>query len=273
MVIMNKKYLSILMSFMPCLAFAEPVNWQISFQEASSTIMEQFVHFSHSLHLLALGIVVFVFLLLLYVCIRFKKSNNPIPSKTTHHTLLEIIWTTVPVIIVVFIAITSMKILYFADTIPEAELTVKVVGHQWYWSYEYPDNGNFGFDSYIIPDSKLKPGDRRLLEVDNRIVLPVDTNIRVLITSADVIHSWAVPAFGIKQDAVPGRTNETWLRITKPGTYFGQCSELCGIGHGFMPIAIEAKSKADFEEWTKAAKQKFSYIAPTKNIQITSLLN
>ena len=154
------------------------------------------------------------------------------------------------------------------EKIKDTELTLKVVGHQWYWNYQYPDNGGFSFDSYIIGDDQLKPGQIRLLEVDNRVVLPVETNVRVLITSYDVIHSWAIPSLGIKTDAVPGRINETWVRINKPGVYYGQCSEICGVGHGFMPIAIEVVSKEDFAVWVEHSKQKFANINYIKNSQV-----
>jgi cytochrome c oxidase subunit 2 len=156
------------------------------------------------------------------------------------------------------LAVPSFKLLYFADHTEKADMTIKVVGHQWYWQYYYPDHGNFTFDSYIIPDDKIQPGQNRLLEVDNQLVLPVGENIRVLLTSVDVIHSWAVPALGVKTDTVPGRINETWFRINKEGVYYGQCSELCGYGHGFMPIAIKAVSKTEFDKWVIEAKSKFS---------------
>jgi cytochrome c oxidase subunit II len=229
-----------------------PKPWQIGFQEAASPIMERF----HDLHTILLFIIIaislFVIVLLIYTCVRFRASRNPIPSKTAHHTLLEIIWTVVPLGIVASIAVPSFQTLYFANKIPEAEMTLKVVGYQWYWGYEYPDHHHIAFDSYIIPDKEIKAGQLRLLEVDNRVVLPVDTVVRVLVTAGDVMHSWAIPSLGIKTDAVPGRVNETWLSIHKPGVYYGQCSELCGINHAFMPIAIEAVTKEAFVAWVQA---------------------
>src|SRR5918996_6021104 len=165
---------------------------------------------------------------------------------------------TASVLILVVIAIPSFKLLYYEHTTPEAELTIKAIGHQWYWSYEYPDNGNFAYDAYMVAEADLEPGQLRLLTTDNRIVLPVDTTVRVLVTATDVLHAWAVPAFGVKIDAVPGRINETWLRVEEPGTYYGQCSELCGDYHGFMPIMVEAASKDQFEGLTPPPEGKFS---------------
>jgi len=201
---------------------------------------------------------IFVLALLAYVCFRFRASANATPSKRTHHTLLEIAWTAVPVLILVVIAIPSFKLLYFMDRTTDPELTIKAIGHQWYWSYEYPDDGDFTFDAYMVADSDLEPGQPRLLTTDNAIVLPVDTNIQVLVTAADVLHSWAVPAFGVKMDGVPGRINETWFRIEEPGMYYGQCSELCGDLHGFMPIMVHAMAKEDYKAWTALAREQFA---------------
>ena len=172
--------------------------------------------------------------------------------------MLEIAWTAIPVLILVVIAIPSFKLLYFMDRAANPEMTLKAIGHQWYWSYEYPDNGNFTFDAYMIADQDLQAGQPRLLEVDNRVVLPVDTDVRILTTATDVIHAWAMPALGVKLDAIPGRLNEAWLRIDQPGIYYGQCSELCGDYHGFMPIKIEAMTKDAFEAWTKQAQEEFA---------------
>jgi cytochrome c oxidase subunit II len=237
---------------------AQPEPWQLGFQPAATPVMERIA----SLHDLLLWIIIlisiFVLALLAYVCVRFRASRSTTPSRRTHHTLLEIAWTAVPVLILVVIAIPSFKLLYYQDRTPEAELTIKAIGHQWYWSYEYPDNGNFAFDAYLVADADLEPGQLRLLTTDNRIVLPVDTTVRVLVTATDVLHAWGVPAFGVKIDAVPGRVNETWLRIEEPGTYYGQCSELCGDYHGFMPIMVEAVSKDEFEAWTQQAREEFA---------------
>jgi cytochrome c oxidase subunit II len=233
---------------------AAPVPWQMGFQPAASPVMERIDLLHNWLLVIITLITLFVLGLLLYVMIRFRASRNPVPSRTTHHTLIEILWTVVPVVILIGIAIPSFKLLYYTDRTAEAEMTLKIIGSQWYWTYEYPDHGNFSFDSVMIADKDIKPGQHRLLEVDNRIVLPVDTNIRLLMTATDVLHAWAVPAFGVKLDTVPGRINETWVRITKEGVYYGQCSELCGIGHAYMPIAVEAVSKDKFDAWAKKAK-------------------
>jgi cytochrome c oxidase subunit II len=209
--------------------------------------------FHHLLLYIITAIVLFVTALLLIIIFRFNEKRNPTPSKTSHNTLLEVVWTAIPVLILVVIAIPSFRLLYYADKSPDPEMTLKVVGHQWYWSYEYPDHGDIAFDSYMIRDEDLKPEDRalRLLKVDNEVVLPVNTRIQVLVTAQDVIHSWAMPAFGVKKDAIPGRMNETWVEISKPGVYYGQCSEICGTGHAFMPIAIRAVSKDDFAAWVQ----------------------
>ena len=245
----------ILIAF-PSVCFALPENWQTTFQEASSVAMEKFQDFHNMLLIIITGVVIFVFLLLAYTCIRFHHKNNPVPKKFTHNVGIEILWTIVPCILLIIIAIPSFKLLYYVDTIGKMDMTVKVVGRQWYWQYEYPDE-KIAFDSYIIPDDQIKPGQHRLLDVDNELVLPIDTDIRLVVTGGDVIHSFAVPAFGLKIDAVPGRINETWVRITKEGQYYGQCSELCGIGHGFMPISLRALSKEDYKTWIKDAKKKF----------------
>lgn len=240
-------------------AFADyPRPWQIGLQEAATPVMENIAHFHDILLVTIYGIGIFVFLLLCYTCVKFSAKNNPVPSRNTHNTLLEIVWTALPVVILVALCVPSMRTLYFAQKIENAEMTLKVIGSQWYWSYQYPDYDNIAFDSYMIKDEDLKPGQKRLLEVDNHVVIPVDTTIRVQLTAADVIHSWAVPAFGVKIDAVPGRLNETWVKATKIGTYYGQCSELCGVGHGFMPIDVAVVSKEDFKKWVEEAKTKFA---------------
>jgi cytochrome c oxidase subunit 2 len=237
---------------------AFPVPWQIGFQEAASPVMQRLVHFHYQLLYVVYGTVFVVFCLLAYVCIRFRAKRNPIPSKVTHNTLLEVIWTTIPIIILIIVSVPSMRVLYYEDTTPPADMTLKVVGHQWYWEYQYPDHGGFQYDSYLIKDNDLKEGQVRLLAVDNEVVLPVGKVIRILMTSADVIHAWAVPALGLKTDTVPGRVNETWVTIDKPGVYSGQCSELCGIGHGFMPIIVRAVSEEEFIDWIEKAKKQYS---------------
>jgi cytochrome c oxidase subunit 2 len=227
-------------------------------QEAHSPVMERIHDFNNLLLVIQVAIVLLVLGVLGYVIIRFNAKRNPVPSKNTHNTLLEILWTAVPIVILVIIAIPSMKLLYYSDKTQNYDMTLKVTGHQWYWSYAYPDQGDFTFDSILVPKEDLKEGQLRLLTVDNRVVLPVDTDIQVLITSDDVIHDWAVPSLGMKVDATPGRVNERWVRIDQEGTYYGMCSELCGVNHGFMPIEVEAVSKEAFAEWVKKAKEEFA---------------
>lgn len=236
---------------------AEPHPWQLGLQDPASPVKDQLDSFHNLLLVVIIGITLFVLALLVFVCLRFRASRNPTPTRTSHNTLLEVAWTVVPVIILIVIAVPSFRVLYFMERTPEAEMTLKVTGRQWYWDYEYPDQGNIAFSSYMIADDQLQPGQRRLLEVDNRVVLPVDTVVRIQVTAGDVIHSWAMPAFGIKKDAVPGRLNETWVKIEKEGVYYGQCSEICGVNHGFMPIAVEAVSKEQFAAWVEKAKVAF----------------
>jgi cytochrome c oxidase subunit 2 len=237
---------------------SQPTPWQIGFQPAASTAMERIADFHDLLLWIITVIVIFVLILLGIVIVRFNARSNPTPSRTTHNTLLEIAWSVIPVVILVIIAIPSFKLLYYMDRTDEAELTLKAIGHQWYWSYEYPDHDDLTFDSLMIEDDELQEGDPRLLATDTRVVLPVDTNIRLLITADDVLHAWAVPAFGVKMDGVPGQLNETWVRVNKEGVYYGQCSELCGVNHGFMPIAVEVVSKEAFAAWVEQAKQEFA---------------
>lgn len=245
----------------------KPRAWQIDFQEAASPIMAELHSFHNFLLIITGAIVFFVFLLLAYVILRFNARSNPIPAKFTHNVAIEIIWTIIPVIILVIIAVPSFRVLKEAEHIPPSDLTIKVVGSQWYWTYSYPDNG-IEFDSNIIQPKDLKPGQIRLLEVDNRIIVPQGAVVKFLITASDVIHNFAVPSLGIKTDAVPGRVNHAWTKIEKKGVYYGQCSELCGVNHGFMPIAIEVVSKEEFDDWlkskTKTASLKQKMVANLK---------
>lgn len=226
-----------------------PKDWQLGFQTPASPVMDKLYSLHDFMLIVITAISVFVLALLAFICLRFRRAANPTPSKTTHNTMIEVIWTVVPILILVALAIPSLKLHYYMARSPEADMTLKVVGYQWYWHYEYPDQGGIAFDSYMKKDDELAPGEHRLLAVDNRLVVPVDTNIKVQVTGADVIHSWAVPAFGVKKDAMPGRLNETWFRAEKTGTFYGQCSELCGVGHGFMPIVIDVVSKEEFADW------------------------
>lgn len=232
--------------------------WQIWLQEPMSPSAEQVHDLNLLLFWIEAAIVVFVLAILGYCIVRFSEKNNPVPSKTTHHTLLEVVWTAVPILILVGIAVPSLKVLYFADHTPNAEMTLKVKGNQWYWTYEYPDHGDFEFDSVFVPDDELEEGQPRMLTVDNPVYLPAETNVRLLLTSNDVIHNWAIPSLAVKLDTTPGRVNETWVRINKPGDYYGMCSELCGVNHGYMPIHIKALPKAEFAAWVAKAKQEFS---------------
>ncbi|MEK9671880.1 MAG: cytochrome c oxidase subunit II [Rhodospirillaceae bacterium] len=232
--------------------------WQINFQDAVSPVMERIESFHELLFWIITVITLFVLALLIYVIVKFNEKANPVPSKTTHNTLIEVIWTVVPIVILVVVAVPSFKLLFFYNKHENPDMTLKVIGQQWYWSYEYPDHGKFAFDSQMIEKDKLKPGQPRLLAVDNEVVLPVDTNIRLIYASEDVIHNWAMPSMGLKQDTVPGRINENWVRITREGDYYGQCSELCGVRHAFMPIHIRAVSKQDFADWVKTAQKKFA---------------
>ncbi len=245
-----------------------PRNWQLGFDPAASPTMERITDFHNLLLIIITLITIFVLGLLLYVMYRFAEKRNPTPSRTTHNTTVEVLWTVIPVVILVIIAIPSFKLLYYADRAEDAEMTIKAIGHQWYWSYEYPDDGNFTFDATMVATEDLQAGQNRLLDTDNYVVLPVDTKIRLLITASDVLHSFSLPALGVKLDAVPGRINETWVEITREGTFYGQCSEICGTGHSFMPIAVKAVSKEDYAAWVETAKQEFARIddpaAPTR---------
>lgn len=207
-------------------------------------------------------ITLFVAALLGWVMWRYNARRNPVPSRTAHHTLLEIAWTVIPVLILVVMAIPSFRLVYYEDRTRDADLTVKVTGHQWYWEYTYPDKNNIDFSSYIIPDDQLQPGQRRLLEVDNQLVVPVGKNIRVLQSSADVIHSWFVPSLGVQRYAIPGRTIETWFRVDKPGVFYGECNQICGTNHSRMPIVVRAVTPQEFDAWLVQAKTKFSDAGP-----------
>ena len=232
---------------------------QLGFMEPASPIMEDLIAFHDLLMIIITVITIFVTVVLGYIFVRFNAKANPVASKTTHNTLLEIVWTTVPVLILVVIAVPSFRLLYAADVIPEADVTVKAIGNQWYWSYEYPDHEEITFDAIMLEDAEaIAAGHPRLLGTDERVVVPVNKIIRVQVTSNDVIHAWTIPAFGSKIDAVPGKLNETWFKATKEGLYYGQCSELCGIRHGFMPIMVEVVSEAEYEAWLEEAKVKYA---------------
>jgi len=246
----------------------EPVDWQLGFQKSASKSMSDIVWF-HDYMLLPIitAITVFVLFLLAYACIRFRASKNPVASTTSHNTTIEVIWTLVPCLILIVMAVPSFKVLYSQDEIPKADVTIKAIGYQWYWGYEYPDE-NIVFDSYMIGDKDLKEGQPRLLSVDNEVVVPVNKVVKVMITANDVLHAWALPSFGVKRDAVPGRINETWFKADRIGTFYGQCSELCGIKHAFMPITVNVVSEEDYNRWLEDAKVKFAKEEISNNIKV-----
>lgn len=242
-------------------SIGQPRPWQAGLAEAASPIMERITWFHNDFLLIIITVItLFVTALLVYCMIRFNARANPTPSKTSHNTLIEVAWTVVPILILVAIAIPSFKLLYFDRIIPKVDMTIKATGNQWYWTFEYQDDNYKGieFDSIMLEDDELKPGQPRLLAVDNNIVVPVNKVVRVVVTASDVIHAFAMPAFGVKIDAIPGRLNETWFKATKTGTFYGQCSELCGIRHAFMPLAIKVVSEEDFKQWVVKAKEEFA---------------
>ncbi|MDE2228001.1 MAG: cytochrome c oxidase subunit II [Alphaproteobacteria bacterium] len=241
-------------------AWAEqPYDWQLGMQPAATPVRDHIDALHNELVVIITLITLFVMGLLLYVIVRFNAKRHPAPSRATHNTLLEVVWTMVPVLILVFIAVPSFKLLYFESANAHPQMTVKITGHQWYWSYEYPDQGDFSFDSNMLSDAQDQKDDKpRLLGVDNPMVVPVGTVVRVLVTSTDVIHSWFVPSAGVQEYAVPGRVNEAWFKFERPGVYYGQCNQICGINHPFMPIEVRAVSAADFAKWTADAKKRYS---------------
>src|SRR5579859_1809767 len=257
---MGRRLLGLALAGVACAAsgtaFAElgqPAPWEYTLQGSASPVMDNITWFHNFLLVLITVITLFVLVLLVIVAVKFNAKANPVPSRTTHNTLIEVAWTLIPVLILVGIAVPSFRLLFEELDIPKVDLTVKATGKQWYWSYAYPDNGKFEFDSLMAQD---KPP--RLLGVDNEMVVPVNKVIRVQTTGADVIHSFAVPAFGIKSDAIPGRLNETWFKATKQGMFYGQCSELCGKNHAFMPIAVRVVNDQEFAAWVETAKKKFA---------------
>ena len=256
---MHKLILNILLFITPaCLLAEQPKDWQLGFQKAASSGMEDIVWFhDYMLVPIITAITAFVLFLVIYACIRFRASRNPVASQTSHNTFIEVLWTLIPCLILIIMAVPSFKILYEQDEIPPADVTIKAVGYQWYWGYEYPDE-NIIFESYMIEEKDLEPGQPRLLTVDNEIVVPVNKVVKVLITANDVLHAWALPSFGVKRDAVPGRINETWFKADRIGTFYGQCSELCGIKHAFMPITVNVVSEKEYDQWLEEAKQKFA---------------
>ena len=239
-----------------------PHPWQLGMQAAASPVMEKIISL-HNLVLVIITVVaVFVAVLLLYVMVRFNRRINPVASRTSHHTLLEVIWTVAPVLILVVIAIPSFRLVYFEDRTFDADLTIKVTGHQWYWEYDYGDAAKVDFTSRMVADEDLKPGQHRLLDVDNQLVVPAGKNVRILTTSADVIHSFFIPSLGVQRYAIPGRTIETWFKVNEPGTYYGECNQICGTNHSFMPISIKAVTEKEYQAWLVEAKTKFADASP-----------
>lgn len=229
--------------------------WQLGFQDPATPIAEGIIHFHHDLRFIRLLVVTFVGYRRARCLHHFRADRNPVPSTVVHGSVIEVVWTIIPALILVLIAIPSFALLYAIDEIVDPALTLKVVGHQWYWSYEYSDyegDSPIEFDSYRVPDSDLEEGNLRLLEVDNRVVLPVDTHVRLIVTAADVLHCWTVPSFGVKIDACPGRLNQVSVFVKRIGTFYGQCSEICGTNHAFRPIAVDVVSLPDYVSWVEA---------------------
>jgi cytochrome c oxidase subunit 2 len=257
----------------PALAgLGRPSDWQLGLQQSATPVMDNIISFHDFLLWIITAITLFVLVLLVWVMVRYNARSNPTPSRTTHNTFVEIVWTVVPIVILLVIAVPSFKLLFLQLNIPPADVTVKATGKQWYWTYTYPD-GKFEFDSLMLSDAdrkKVQPEPPRLLGVDNDMVVPVNKVIRVLTTGADVIHAFAVPSFGIKIDAIPGRINETWFKATREGVYYGQCSELCGKDHAFMPIAVRVVSEQAYTAWVEEAKKKFAYDNAAPSTQVTA---
>jgi cytochrome c oxidase subunit 2 len=252
----------ITIAFLPFSAFANEgisENWQLSFQEPATDLMSDIISFhSYILMPIITGISLLVLGLLLYIMFRFNSKRNVVASATTHNTVIEILWTVIPVILLIIIAIPSFRLLYVSETIPKADLTIKAIGNQWYWTYEYPDYEDIVFDANMLLENELSDPKLRLLETDTQIVVPVNKVVKLQITSADVLHAWTIPAFGVKMDAVPGRLNETWFKANKEGIYYGQCSELCGPKHAFMPINVKVVSENEFNDWLDFAKEEYA---------------
>ena len=259
---MNIFLIIITLVFFPFSAFANEgisQNWQLSFQEPATDLMSDIISFhSYILMPIITGISLLVLGLLLYIMFKFNSKRNVVASTTTHNTVIEILWTVIPVILLIIIAIPSFRLLYVSETIPKADLTIKAIGNQWYWTYEYPDYEDIVFDANMLLENELSDPKLRLLETDTQIVVPVNKVVKLQITSADVLHAWTIPAFGVKMDAVPGRLNETWFKANKEGIYYGQCSELCGPKHAFMPINVKVVSESEFNDWLDFAKEEYA---------------
>ncbi|MGL9725511.1 MAG: cytochrome c oxidase subunit II [Wolbachia sp.] len=251
---MIKLFVLLIIFYSNTLAASAPTSWQFGFPDPATEIMEVVVKLHSFVTGVMVAIMLCVWVLLAYVVFRFHKSKVKNISKTHHNVFLEIVWFVIPTMVVGILAFKNAKLLKLQEKVPKADIILKVIGHQWYWSYQYPEHQGVSFDSYIKGKDDFIVGDLKLFSVDNNVILPINTNVRLQVTAGDVIHSWGIPAFGVKIDAIPGRLNEAWFNITKPGIYYGQCYELCGQGHGFMPIVVEAVSKEDFNKWIENKK-------------------
>ena len=255
--------LGLLQAVLTAPAMALPYDYQLGMQPAASPVMEQIEDFHHLLLWITVAVCVFVAALLIWIIVRYRASANPVPSKVTHNTILEVVWTIIPVVILVVIAVPSFRLLYFESNIPTPDVTIKVIGKQWYWTYEYPGAKGFTFDSLILSDADdAKQGKPRLLGVDNPIYVPVNKVVEIETTGADVIHSWALPEMGVKMDAVPGRLNKTWFKADRTGVFYGQCSELCGAKHAFMPIEVHVVRDAEYAAWLARAREELARLEP-----------
>jgi cytochrome c oxidase subunit II len=240
-----------------------PVPWGLGLQASGGPIKDAISDFNTLVFNIIVVITIFVALLLAWCIWRYSAKRNPVPSQTSHHTGLEIAWTVIPVLILVVIAIPSFRLIYYQDRARDADFTINVTGHQWYWNYRMPDHGNFAFDSRPVFDEDLTPGQFRNLEVDEPLLIPVGATVRVLTQGADVIHSFFIPSLGVQRYNIPGRTLETWMRADRPGTFYGQCNQICGTNHWFMPIVIRAVPQAEFEAWAASARTRFAHTIPT----------
>ena len=250
---------------------AQPEPWQIGLQEPAGSIAQKATDL-HNLLLIIISLIsVFVLALLVYVGWRFRRDANPTPSKTTHNTTIEILWTVVPVLILVVIAVPSFRLLYYMDETKNAEMVIKVTGNQWYWNYEYMDD-QIAFDSYMLSDDELQPGQPRLLSVDNPLVVPANTKIKMLVTGNDVMHSFFVPSLAVQTYAFIGRVNEVWIDVPEgEKTYYGQCNQICGVNHSFMPIVVKAMAKKEYQAWLADAKQEFAILDVPQSIQLAAV--
>ena len=254
---------------------SEPLPWQLGLQPPAGSIATMANDLHNLLLFVITAISLFVLFLLIYVCVKFRADKNPNPSKRTHNSVLEVLWTVIPVLILVVIAVPSFRLLYYLDKQIEPDMTIKVTGVQWYWNYEYPDQ-NLGFDSYMISDEDLQPGQKRLLDVDNPLVLPEGSKVKVLIAGNDVLHSFFVPSLAVQEYSVPGKLNEVWMDIPKgEKTYYGQCNQICGINHSYMPIVIKVLTKENYETWLKKARTEFALVEPStkENLVLAEVKN